>query len=93
MNPSELASSVAAVLVGRDGAVRVSITDDWHLHVHGVSYSVGVKLPEEQRSRDGAVAAIRAVAPWAVPWAIPQEGRPPPSTRLDEWPGGKGSGH
>jgi hypothetical protein len=91
MSPSELASRLASVLVGRDGAVRVSITDDWELHVHGVSYSVGVKLPEEQRNPEGAVAAVRAVAPWAVPWAIPWEGRPPPAARLDEWPDGKKS--
>lgn len=71
MTTSELASALTAVLVGRDGAVRLTITDDWWLHVHGVSYSVGLNLPPEQRSVQGALAAVRAVAPWAIPWGAP----------------------
>jgi hypothetical protein len=77
MTVPELATTLTAVLVAPDGAVRVSITDDWVLHVHGISYSAGVKLSPEQRNPEGAVAAVRGVAPWAIPWGrgIPPRGR------------------
>ena len=68
MSPSELATTLTAVLVGRDGAVRVSVNDDWLLHVHGVSYSIGVPLSPGERDLEGAVAAVRSVAPWVIPW-------------------------
>jgi hypothetical protein len=68
MTPRELAASLTDVLVTRDGAASVSITPDWVLFVHGISYSVGVKLAPSQRSPEGAIAAIAGVAPWALPW-------------------------
>ena len=89
MSPSELASSLTSVLVGRDGAVSVTVTDDWMLHVHGVSYSVGIRLTPDQRTPESAVAAVRAVAPWAIPW---DRRAPSTSGGTIGWSGGEGSG-
>jgi hypothetical protein len=68
MTPSELASSLTRIFTGRDASARVSISDQWALHVDAGRYSVGVRLSPEQRTPETAVAAVRAASLWS--WSM-----------------------
>jgi hypothetical protein len=71
MTPSELASSLTRIFIGRDASARVSISDEWALRVDGGRYSVGVRLSPEQRTPETAVAAVRSASLWGWSMAAP----------------------
>jgi hypothetical protein len=68
MTPSELASRLAAIFIGRDVAARTSISSEWVLRVDSGRYSVGVRLSPEERTPERAVAAARSASLWG--WSM-----------------------
>ena len=71
MTPSELASRLTRVFIGRDVAARVSISDEWVLSVDSGRYSLGVRLSPEDRTPEKAVAAVRSASLWGWSMAAP----------------------
>jgi hypothetical protein len=71
MTPSELASSLTTIFIGRDASARVSISNDWALRVDGGRYSVAVQLSPEERTPETAVAAVLAASLWGWSMAEP----------------------
>jgi hypothetical protein len=71
MIPSELASRLTRIFIGRDVAARVSISEEWVLRVESGRYSLWVRLSPEDHTPEKAVAAVRSASLWGWSMATP----------------------
>ena len=87
MTPSELASSLTGIFIGRDASARVSISNEWALRVDGGRYSVAVQLSPEERTPETAVAAVLAASLWGWSLAEPTAAPAAAASRAEVTPG------
>jgi hypothetical protein len=81
MTPSELASSLTRIFIGRDASARVSISNEWALRVDGDRYSLAVQLSPRERTPETAVAAVRDASLWGWSIAEPTAAPEAPASR------------